>query len=175
MPLIEIAGKRFERRGDIPGYNSWKAMMRRCDNPKCKDYRNYGGRGIRVCKRWYRYENFLRDMGLSPGRGYSIERVRNDGPYSPENCIWGTRSQQQRNTRRSRTLTLDGSTACVVEWAKRIGIGRSGLKNRLDKYGFSLERALTQPPRVTRRPVAYRKKKGESSQFDLFVGIAEGR
>ena len=82
-----------------PEFVTWGHMLQRCRNPNCRDYPSYGGRGITVCERWLKFQNFFQDMGKRP-HGLTLERKDNEGGYSPDNCCWATQSDQNRNQRR---------------------------------------------------------------------------
>ena len=138
-------GARKHGGAGTPEYGAWKNMRGRCNNPEHATYPYYGARGIAVCDRWNdSFENFLADMGRRPGPGYSLERIDNDGPYSPENCRWATRREQYRNRRPNRFLTFNGKTQCLTDWAAEIGCSAETLRGRL-KSGMSVEEALTRP------------------------------
>lgn len=95
-------GRRVDgaRVGRTSEFNSWCSMRRRCEDERSRDFKYYGGRGIKVCDRWREsFENFLADMGPKPDAKYSIDRINNDGNYEPENCRWTTQSEQVRNRR----------------------------------------------------------------------------
>lgn len=127
-----------------PTYRSWKDMKARCIRVTHKDYPHYGGRGITFCERWRVFDNFLADMGERP-EGMTLERNDNDGPYSASNCRWATRAEQCRNQRSNLLLTHEGRTMCVADWAAHLGIHRQTLRDRIQRYGWSTERALTTP------------------------------
>ncbi len=82
-----------------PRYEAWHGMHQRCANPNSRAYANYGGRGIKVCKRWGAYENFAADMGELPGSGWTLDRINNNGDYEPTNCRWASYATQNQNRR----------------------------------------------------------------------------
>lgn len=150
--------KNFHLKNTIHGmsgtveYESWVSMMFRCYNPKSCDYKNYGGRGIKVCERWSDkksgFLNFLADMGKRPAK-YSIERIDVNGNYEPSNCKWIPNAKQARNKRNNVFLTFNGETHCINEWATILGLKRELIKDRL-RRGWSVADALTKPLQLKR-------------------------
>lgn len=134
-------------------YKIWKGMRRRCKDPKHKNYKEYGGRGIAVCERWAEYANFLADMKRRPSPKHTLERKDNNGNYEPGNCEWATRSRQSNNCRSNRLYTMNGETLNIAQWAAKTGIAYSKLFYRLNN-GFSITRALD--PKTMYGPRKYR-------------------
>lgn len=114
---------------NTPTYNVWLGIKNRCENPHEIGYKNYGGRGIKVCDEWHSFENFLRDMGEKP-KGMSIERKDNNGDYCKDNCKWATRTEQNNNRRNNIILEHDGKIQTMGQWAKQLGIAYCTLKTR---------------------------------------------
>ncbi len=126
-------------------YQTWANIIQRCTNPNSKNYHCYGGRGIAVCKRWIKFENFLKDMGEKSSPEHQIDRINNDGNYCKSNCRWATRKQQARNRRDNHLETHNGKTQCLVTWTEEFNIPYHILWKRIHVYKWSMEKALTTP------------------------------
>jgi hypothetical protein len=126
-----------------PTYKTWKSVVERCTNPNHRRWKDYGGRGIKVCDRWRKFENFLADMGERP-EGKTLDRKEVNGNYELNNCRWATNEEQAINRRDNRHLTYQGETRTVVEWAKKLGVKRGAISQRLCR-DWSVDRALGQP------------------------------
>lgn len=125
-----------------PLYPTWRHMMERCYNVNNPGYKNYGGRGIAVCERWHNIAQFIQDMGNRPPKT-TIERLNNDGNYEPQNCIWATQTAQVRNRRNTTTVTYQGVTKPLATFCQEHGVPYKVVHDRLYRYHWSLERALT--------------------------------
>lgn len=131
---------------NTPEYGIWGAMKNRCNNPRSKEYYLYGGRGIKVCTRWNKsFQSFYNDMGKRPHPKLSIDRIDNNGHYSPENCRWITRDIQNSNKRNNVNITINGVTKTVTQWAKVSGVNQKTIRNRLNR-GIPDVKAIFTPP-----------------------------
>lgn len=122
-------------------YNIWMGMRQRCNNRNHVAFADYGGRGITICKRWQKFENFYADMGDPPPK-HEIERINNNRGYSPSNCRWATRREQQNNRRTNRTLRVSGVTRTIAEWSELTGIHSNTITQRIDA-GMSAKKILS--------------------------------
>lgn len=126
-------------------YQTWANIRDRCENSQCKDFANYGGRGIKVCEEWRDFPKFLADMGERPA-GHSIERLDGSLGYGPDNCIWATTTTQNRNKRTNLTIRSGGQEMCASRWAEKTGLAQHVICGRI-AIGWSEADAVNKPVR----------------------------
>ena len=144
---IEDARKRHTIHGkhETTEYVIWQGMKQRCIDTNQASYKHYGGRGIQVCDRWvHSFENFLLDIGKRPSKNYSLDRIDNNGNYTPKNCRWATIKIQSRNKRTNCILVYNNVAKTVVDWAQDLNMKANTLYKRL-YAGWSVSRALSTP------------------------------
>lgn len=127
-------------------YSIWGTLVKRCENNKYKGYKNYGGRGITLCKEWREFKNFqkwARESGYEDT--LTIDRIDNNGNYCPENCRWVDMKVQNRNKRSNRIISFGNDACCMSEWGERIGEKGQLIRDRIDKLGWTIKEALTTP------------------------------
>ena len=134
-------------------YRVWAAMKSRCNNPNNEDYPNYGGRGIKVCDEWSKdfykfYQDIASEIGVHPGKGYSIDRIDTNGNYEPGNVRWTTGKIQARNRRTTVKVNYRGQEVYLIDLSEASGVAYETLYQRIHKYGWDIERALTKPSRI---------------------------
>jgi hypothetical protein len=123
-----------------PGYRRWASMKERCNNPNCKDWPRYGGRGITVCERWNIFSNFIADVGLPPSPLAQLDRIDNDRGYEPDNVRWlvgdDAGYKQQVNSRTKMVwIEVDGVQLSWKAWARRLGVSHQALSYRAKILG----------------------------------------
>ncbi len=123
-------------------YGSWYAMKQRCNNPKNKQFKDYGGRGISYPKNWESFDGFREEMGSSYTNSLTIDRIDNNKNYSMENCRWATRKQQNNNKRSNIVLTFNGQTYPLAIWSEKLGMSFDVLRSRFYR-GMPLEKILS--------------------------------
>lgn len=140
-----------------PLYTVWLDMNRRCFNSKRKDYKHYGGRGITVLPEWQGdtgLHQFIQDMYSSYREGLELDRINVDGNYCKDNCRWTTRRQQVINRRQlghsfdTHYIEYKGEKLCISQWADRVGVPASMIGDRITKLSWTVEKALTTPPKI---------------------------
>lgn len=150
----EITAVRIAERSTTHGkthtnlYRTWSSMKSRCSDESNASYQDYGARGIVVCDRWLGvdgFANFRADVGEKPTPNHSLDRIDNDGPYSPDNVRWATIYQQCNNRRSSRLVTVGGETMTVVQWSEKTGVPAMLIYQRLNS-GWDEATAVTTAP-----------------------------
>ena len=133
-------------------YRIWCHMNDRCLNPNDARYRRYGGRGIKICTEWRKFEQFYCwaiDNGYD--ESLTLDRKNNNGGYSPQNCKWSTAKEQSNNRSNNTLITFNGLVMTIAQWAEMLGINQSTLAMRIRVSGWCAEKALTTPRREGKR------------------------
>lgn len=132
-------------------YQAWASMKQRCNSPNDPAYKYYGNRKIKVCNRWLKFENFLKDVG-EISHGLTLDRINNNKGYNPKNFRLVTQKENNKNRRNSRLITFKGKTKSLMEWSIKYGINYSILWRRIYKYKWPIEKALTNSVQKGRKP-----------------------
>lgn len=134
-------------------YAIWSGMIDRCYRKKNKKYKDYGGRGIRVCDEWRNDVNAFYNWAMNNGydNNFSIDRINNDSNYEPNNCRWTTVDKQVNNRRYNRIYTYNNKSQTLKQWADEYNINYHTLISRLDKLDWDFEKALTTPIKQTKK------------------------
>ena len=129
-------------------YGVWNNMKRRCCDPTTKSFKDYGGKGIKVCDEWLEPEPFF-DWAKASGyaEGLTIERIDVNGNYEPSNCKWITKAEQAWNKTNSFMVEIDGESKCLHQWCDEMGISYHTVYARMKRLGWDAKKALTTPPR----------------------------
>lgn len=154
---LKLKRKVLHHKSEEKLYHTWARMRSRCNLKKNKDYNRYGGRGIKVCEEWnngvLQFYNWAMESGYR--EGLTIERINNDGDYSPENCRWATRYEQAQNLSTTRFITCWGEIKSISDWSKdsRCIVSKTTLKSRIDRDWEEIQ-ALTLP-KTFKREIQY--------------------
>ena len=127
-----------------PTYRSWKVMKNRCTRPLDKQWMDYGGRGITVCNEWMTFSEFLKDMGIRPNNK-TLDRIDNNGNSEPSNCRWAEIKTQRRNRRDNHIVEYNGTKMTLVEACELSGIPYGTAISRINRYGWTEQRAFNAP------------------------------
>lgn len=124
-------------------YKAWNDMLQRCENVNHPSYPRYGGRGVAVCSEWHSFEAFYADMGKAP-KGLTLDRIDNDGGYTPDNCRWTTSTEQANNTQRNTYYSYNGESLTLTQWCRQLNLSYEMVRGRI-RRGWTIEKALTTP------------------------------
>ena len=128
-------------------YTVWRKMKERCLKESCPSFKNYGGRGIKICDDWIKDFKSFHSWCLLSGykKGLFIDRIDNNGDYEPKNCKWSSYKQQNRNRRSNRYVTYKGERRTFAEWCEMLNISYSRTHQRFHKYGWTLVESFEKP------------------------------
>lgn len=131
--------------GKTKEWLTWRSVLQRCEDPNSNRYDMYAGRGITVCERWHKFENFFADMGQAPDVNHSIERIDNNKGYSPDNCRWATAKEQARNRRTTLLISIGNTQQSLAAWTEQYQMPYKQVWKRIQVYGWKPLTALTTP------------------------------
>lgn len=142
----------------------WLDIKKRCSNPNYKQYKDYGGRGIRVCEEWANDFLSFKEWAISNGyrKGLTIDRIDNDKGYSPDNCRFVDRIAQGNNKRNNRRITVNGETKTLAQYAREYGINESIIRSRI-KRGWAEQDSVLIPVHTFNNKHSYQMAKGGGS------------
>jgi len=129
-----------------PEYKAWSKMKSRCQDKFGKDWKDYGGRGIKIYGKWENFENFFKDMGRKP-ENHSLDRIDNNGHYEPSNCRWANKFQQANNRRNNHLINVDGVYLTIAQCAKRFKIKQATIERRINLLNWDPLKAAITPSR----------------------------
>jgi hypothetical protein len=137
-------------------YRAWQGIKTRCLNKNSKSFKNYGGRGIKICNEWFEFNNFY-DWALKTGykKGLTIDRIDVNGDYCPENCRWATKKVQANNSRSNIRVTMNGETHTLIEWSRIYKINYRTVQSRIYIYGWRIEDAIKKEVNQSRHVKTY--------------------
>lgn len=148
-----------------PLYRCWCSIMARCNNPNHKAYKDYGGRGIKVCDEWHDYLTFKQwVLDTKKEEGLTIDRIDVDGDYCPQNCRWATMKEQSRNRRSNILIEYNGKKQILTDWCNELGLDYKFIHNRLFKLHWTFEKAISTPVNENKRNMEARKKWQNTTQ-----------
>lgn len=126
---------------DTSEYTTWMGMRQRCNDKNSSGYKYYGEKGIKICERWNKFENFIEDMGFKPHHNYSLDRVDNNLGYFKENCRWTTLEKQMNNTSRNKYIEYKNKTQSLANWCRELNLDYYKIRSRFN-YKWSVEKAF---------------------------------
>lgn len=154
-----------------PEYYVYQTMIQRCTNPNNDQYKDYGGRGIKICDRWLEsFENYYEDMGDRPSPELTVDREDNDLDYCKENCVWATQQEQASHKRNSSYIEYNGVIRTISEWARVTGIKRKTIEQRWKK-GWSAKEVFEKPIENNERLLTHNGKTQTLTEWSKETGI----
>lgn len=142
----ECIGERTTKHGmtETRMFKIWTGVRKRCTNPKCKSYHNYGGRGITISPKWDNFINFYNDMKEGYADDLSLDRIDHNGNYEPGNCRWATQKTQNRNRRNNHIVNCENESKTLAEWSEISGVNYTVIAYRI-KNGWDTKKAIYTP------------------------------